>query len=413
MYTEENEFDYNDYLDENLNSDPKKPFFNFRIILKVLFIILCIILIIFLVFKIKNHNSRNNKDNKTNVDNDSIALISNIDKIRDASYNYFFTNNNLPKEVGESVEINIKGLIDNNLITSVKDSNGYVCGYRTSNAILTKNTNDYELKIHLICPKENDTVTYYYSLDGNCLNCNGELYTPQKNDEVETKPETEIIPEQPETPVKEEVKVCKDYSEWTTVYNADNNLDRETRTLVKGYKTETTYGEWSDLSSVEIIPTNNLEVKTVEKEETKTTKTSWSKESTTKPKSKAGREISSRVKTITSTSTSCTGGKTYTRTLTKWDNSAYSCKLIKIGKVVCTYKTKKTCKTVTNTQNVTYYKYRDTVNKTETKTYYQSRTINQNISYTDYILESNMPEGYTKLPGSERVEYRYREKCDK
>ena len=49
MYTEENEFDYNDYLDEEDNSSSKKPFIDFKFILKIIVIILLVILIIFLV----------------------------------------------------------------------------------------------------------------------------------------------------------------------------------------------------------------------------------------------------------------------------------------------------------------------------------------------------------------------------
>ena len=52
MYTEENEFNYDDYLEESLrDTSNKRPFFNFQLILKIILIILCIILVIFLVFK--------------------------------------------------------------------------------------------------------------------------------------------------------------------------------------------------------------------------------------------------------------------------------------------------------------------------------------------------------------------------
>ena len=68
---------------------------------------------------------------------------------------------------------------------------------------------------------------------------------------------------------------------------------------------------------------------------------------------------------------------------------------------------------MTSSYKITYYKYRDTISTTINKTYYQSRPIIKNILYTDYILESEMPAGYTKLANSEKIEYRYREKCSK
>ena len=416
MYTEENEFDYNDYLDENLNSSSRKPFFNWGVIFKIFLIILCIILIIFLVFKIKNRNVKDNT--KTIVDNNALAFTSNIEKIRDASFNYFFVKENLPLEVGTSKTIKIRDLINEKIITSVKDKQGNTCAYDASNVEMTKNVNDYAMKIYLVCAKDKDNITYYYDTKGICLNCNGEKYVSENNttsdyNEVDNSSNTEVNTNDNSNTDKQTSRVCNDYSEWTTVYNADNNLESEKRVLVKGYKEEITYGNWSELSAVEIIPNENLEVRTTEKQEIVESKTSWSKESTQKPSNKSGREISSRTTTKTSTSQSCTGGTTTTKILSKWDNNAYSCKLIKIGQVECTYKTEKTCKNVTNTYKVTYYKYRDTIQTTVNKTYYQSRLISKNILYTDYILESEMPEGYTKLPNSEKIEYRYREKCVK
>ena len=116
-------------------------------------------------------------------------------------------------------------------------------------------------------------------------------------------------------------------------------------------------------------------------------------------------------------STTCTNKKsTYTKTVTGRDSKALKCvkDYNNFGKYICTYEeTKKVCSTKTKYKTVTYYSYRDKVEKQQTVTYYQTRTVTSNPIYTDYILESEIPSGYTKVAGSELVQYRYRQKCIK
>ena len=66
MYTEEEEFNYDDYLEENGESNNKKTFIDWHFIIKVILIVLLVILIIFLVFKIKNKNVKPTKKIVTN-----------------------------------------------------------------------------------------------------------------------------------------------------------------------------------------------------------------------------------------------------------------------------------------------------------------------------------------------------------
>lgn len=424
MYTEEEEFNYDDYLDENNESNNKKSFIDWHFILKVILIIILIVLVIFLVFKIKNKNASKpvkNNNNTNNIQEVSMVFDNNMDAVLDASKEYFFTKGNLPEKIGETKSITVKKLIDGKYLTELVDYKGNVCGYNTSGASITKYQNDYKLEVTVKCSDKQDTKTYYFDLKGNCLTCNGENYNHDDNiisDNVE--PEVDIvedntdkIPDNNNDKIPTEEKVCKDFSDWSTVYVAGNNYEVQTRTLVKGYKDEVIYGEWSEPTTEEIVANDKLEVKTYTEDETVSSKTSWSRESTIKPSNKSGREISSRTETIKTTKKVCTNDRTYTRTLTKWDNSAYKCKTISLGKVECTYKVKGSCYNVPSTKTVTYYKYRDKTTKTVTKTYYQSRTITNNVTYTDYMLESELPEGYAKVVGSERVEYRYREKCSK
>ena len=421
MYTEENEFNYDDYLDEEDNNNSNKPFIDFKFLLKLILIIILICLIIFLVFKIRNKNLKGNKSKEdTEINEQSgLAVVDNINLIRNAAYDYFFKNNHLPENVGETKSITIKELNSEGVLINVKDENGVKCGYNTSSAKITKHVQDYELKITLNCLTSSDEKVFYYDLNGNCLTCNGENYTPSEENNTENNNQTNNNENNNQTnnntnnDQTNTQYVCDNtFGEWTRVRNTSTNLIEESRILVKGYKTETVYGEWSSPTTKKIQSNSNLDVKKYTKTTKKTSK-SCSDESTTKPASKTGRTITSRTVTNKSTKKVCTGGKTYTKKLTKWDNNAISCKSYGIGNVVCTYKTKKTCTNKTIYNKVTYYKYCDTKTKNITTTYYQSRSIDTNVTYTDYMLESELPEGYIKLDGSEITEYRYKEKCGK
>ena len=325
----------------------------------------------------------------------------------------------MPENVGETKSITIKELNSEGVLINVKDENGVKCGYNTSSAKITKHVQDYELKITLNCLTSSDEKVFYYDLNGNCLTCNGENYTPSEENNTENNNQTNNNENNNQTnnntnnDQTNTQYVCDNtFGEWTRVRNTSTNLIEESRILVKGYKTETVYGEWSSPTTKKIQSNSNLDVKKYTKTTKKTSK-SCSDESTTKPASKTGRTITSRTVTNKSTKKVCTGGKTYTKKLTKWDNNAISCKSYGIGNVVCTYKTKKTCTNKTIYNKVTYYKYCDTKTKNITTTYYQSRSIDTNVTYTDYMLESELPEGYIKLDGSEITEYRYKEKCGK
>lgn len=415
MYTEENEFDYNDYIEEveEYNDPNKKSIWG--LILKIVLIIICIALIIFIVFKIKN---RNLDDNKNNVNESVLVFNNNVEILRSVAEDYFFDGDNKPKEVNGEVSVSVQELINKGMVSEIKDYDGSTCGYNASYINMKRNKTDYMLEIHLFCSSMENLVEYYYDLEGNCLTCNGETYTPSDNEEIEqdnsndsNKDETNND-NQNNNSNNNNTEVCGVFGNWTDEYIEDSSLEVETRTLVMGYKPNITYGEWSELTPVEIKETSTLDVETVEKEETVTSKTKVSSESTKKPASKEGREIFTR-KVKTSYYDEECSTKTTTKILTYWDNQADSCTITGIGSYTCTYK-KKVCEDVKKYKTTTYYSYQDTITTTITTTYYKSRDIIQGEpSYTDYILENEMPDGYQKVIGSDKIQYRYKEKCAK
>lgn len=408
MYTEENEFDYNDYLNENENLNSNNNSFNKGIIIKAILVVLCIILVIFLVFKIKNNNT--NKNNVNNTDNEVLVFNNNVEIIKKAAEEYYFTSKNIPEEIGEEKVINLTRLKTENLITEIRDYNGLACGMNTSYASIVRNKNDYLLKIYLLCSNLENTVEYYYDLEGNCLTCNGEVYI--SSDEDDNQDNIDDSTDNKEDGNNETILVCGEFGAWTTEYIEDPTLERESRVVVIGYKDNYTYSDWSEPTKEILTATDNKEVKTEEKEEVITKTSDWVSGLSSKPEAKEGRKIESYTKKKTYTTYKTTTEK-YTKNLTMRDPEADSCTTTGIGKVTCTY-TKIVKTPVTKTKNVTYYKYQDTTTETVKTTYYQSRDIiKSETSYTDYILENEMPEGYQKLSGSETTQYRYREACTK
>lgn len=423
MYTEENDFDYNDYDDYDEVSYNNKNKFNFDkgLIIKITLIILCIVLVIFLVFKLKNLNS-NNKTSNT----DSIFVFNtNVSNVQDAAYKYFFKDNNLPDNFDS---INVNSLISKGYLTEVLDNNGNSCGYNTSYVSLDKNTKDYKMEIHLACPSIEKSVTYYYDMDGKCLTCNGENYTPSskleddntnqdnnssnnnENNSNNNKDDNANSNDNDNNENNNSLN-CSTWSSWTDEYIVDANMETESRKVVIGYKDGTIYGDWTAETTDVIEGTDTLEVfSETRKEIVRAYEDNWI-ETTDKPEEKEGREIQS------SSTKKCSSYKnkvvsTYTKTLSYRDPKAKSCSIKAIGQVECTYeKVEKVCSSY---KTVTSYKYRDLVEKEIEVTYYKSRTVIKGEPlYTEYMLESELPEGYTVLDGSEKTQYRYKEKCGK
>ncbi len=447
MYTEENEFDYDNYLAENEDGGSNNSSFNKNLITKIILIAICIILIIFLFFMITKNFKKEDKKENNSVDS-SLVFNNNINLLKDVAIDYFFGMENYPKEVGENKLVSVKELIDGKLLTEMLDYDKKACGYNTSYISMTRNKNDYMLEIYLNCPSNEEKLVYYYDLKFNCLTCNGEAYISSNDDEnngnnedsnQDTNNNNQDNNSNNENNNNNDSNnndnsnnnsnnnngnnndngsnsgalVCKgEFGAWTTEFINDDTLEREERVVVKGYKDNITYGPWSSETTTPITSTSNLQVYSETRSETTTSLSGWSQVTTKKPSSKEGRTINSWTESEPYYETECKN-QTYTVNRTTWDNSANKCTSTGIGKVTCTY-TKKVCNDVKKYKSVKYYQYQDTVTETKDVTYYKSREIIKGTpSITDYILESEMPVGYTKLPNSEVKQYRYKTKCVK
>ena len=101
MYTEENEFDYEDYDNYEEKNNNQNKGINKNLITKIILITICLIIIIFLVFKIKNLGSKNNNNNNSNSKTPVVVFNDNMELLRNKGEEYFFVNKNFPKEIKE------------------------------------------------------------------------------------------------------------------------------------------------------------------------------------------------------------------------------------------------------------------------------------------------------------------------
>lgn len=143
-------------------SNEKNPGLNWKdLLIKLIFVVVFILLLIWL-FKINTPNMKPFYSNQ---------FRENIKYMQDAAESYY-TNERLPKNLGDSAEISLRDMINKNLILPFVDEDGNSCDLDASYVEVTKNQNDYTLKTTLVCPKEKNTVVKTLGCYNYCEDCN-------------------------------------------------------------------------------------------------------------------------------------------------------------------------------------------------------------------------------------------------
>lgn len=134
-----------------------KVSFNWKsLIIKLLIIAIILVLIIILFPLIVNK-----KDNGEVFKENATAL-------KDVGTNYF-NKDNLPKEVGDSIKVNLKDLIAENKIKTLKVGKT-TCDEENSYIKVVKKSKGYELESTLICGEERNTSYTYLGCMDSCDN---------------------------------------------------------------------------------------------------------------------------------------------------------------------------------------------------------------------------------------------------
>lgn len=145
-------------------SSEKNPGFNWKdLVIKVVFVFLFIILLMWLFKK----STPNMTPFYSNV------FRENVKYMQDAAESYY-TNERLPKNIGDSAEITLAEMIRKNMILPFVDKDGNECDTNASYVQVVKNKNDYVLRVNLVCPTEKNFVEKTLGCYDYCEDCTEE-----------------------------------------------------------------------------------------------------------------------------------------------------------------------------------------------------------------------------------------------
>ena len=140
-----------------------------NVILQFLFIALFVFILIWLFptkkdMKKATNNSSN--DEKITINNNDLSILydrifnENLMSMKEAAQSYY-TTERLPQKVGDSTKITLREMLDKKIILPFKDKNGKQCDLDASYVQITKNENEYVMKVNLKCgDEENYLLTY-------------------------------------------------------------------------------------------------------------------------------------------------------------------------------------------------------------------------------------------------------------
>ena len=242
--------------------EERRNSFSFKdIILQLLLVILFVFIMIWL-FPTKNYLKENfvGKDELSS----EIAMqleglygrlfTDNIESMRDAAEGYF-TNERLPKNIGDSVTLTLDEMLENKLVLAFKDSNNKTCNVNNSYVQVTKMNDEYQMKVQLSCSDYEDYIIVYMGCYDYCDSdvCVKEETTTKPT----TKPSKPSEPSTPSTPVSNKkyeyeyrLVTQNTYSDWgpwskwsTNKVTSDilRQVEIDKRNELVRYETETYY----------------------------------------------------------------------------------------------------------------------------------------------------------------------------
>lgn len=133
-----------------------------NVIIQFLFLALLVFILIWL-FPLKSDlNNLNNGDNNNDGINVLVDRIfnENIIAMKDAAKSYY-TTPRLPQNVGDKVKMTLGEMLDKKIILPFTDKNGDSCSLTDSYVEITKNDDEFVMKVNLKCGKEENYLLVY------------------------------------------------------------------------------------------------------------------------------------------------------------------------------------------------------------------------------------------------------------
>ena len=126
-------------------NNKKNGFSLIKMILVCLLIAFFIFLVMLLVARVKKSSCNcDDKNNSNSVFNNNMVYLQQVGSD-------FFTQDRLPKEIGETVKITLAELLDKNYALKITDKDGKTCNEYDSYVSVTKTEKGYEMKTFLSC----------------------------------------------------------------------------------------------------------------------------------------------------------------------------------------------------------------------------------------------------------------------
>ena len=130
-----------------------------KIVLVVLFIFILMMLFPTKGF-VTNYVDEKVSENKTgdNFNNNLLAMAT--------AGSGYFTSSRLPENEGDKVKMTLGEMYDNKLLVKFSDSNNRVCDNKKSYIEVTKEKEEYTMKVNLSCSDKDDYIMLHMGLDG-------------------------------------------------------------------------------------------------------------------------------------------------------------------------------------------------------------------------------------------------------
>lgn len=146
------------YDEDNNNRETLKGIF-VKIVLVVLFIF-----VLMMLFPTKGFVT-NYVDEKVAESGGSDNFNNNLLAMATAGSGYF-TSSRLPENTGDTVKMTLGEMYDNKLLVKFSDSNNRTCNTKKSYIEVTKEENEYTMKVNLSCSDNEDYIMLHMGLDG-------------------------------------------------------------------------------------------------------------------------------------------------------------------------------------------------------------------------------------------------------
>ena len=164
--------------------EDRKEKFSFKSFFLTLLLVLLFIFLMLWLFPTKNY-----VDSKlqSTYDLERLSVLydeifaNNVARMKDAAIGYF-TNERMPKVVGESKKLTLQEMYDLHLVLKMKDKDGKACDVKKSYVEMKKYTEEYRLKVNLRCGDKEDYIIVYLGCYNYCPNgiCEKRVSTPSK-----------------------------------------------------------------------------------------------------------------------------------------------------------------------------------------------------------------------------------------